>query len=191
MIGYSAWLGAGALTIGIGAAALAGSAAAHADAGTGSSARHHVSASHSTRPAAHSSPRPKTSATLLAASAVTGVADPKPRPLRAPTRHTTASSAPSAAHANGVPNITDLLGRIVMLGSDIQHFNAVRAIHSVEHAVAGAIQGGVNTVAGAIGGVANGIAGAVFTVVFIVALPVEIPLALYLFVQLVNSPLWF
>ncbi|MBI3692186.1 MAG: hypothetical protein HY239_16430 [Mycolicibacterium aromaticivorans] len=190
-MGFSAWLGVGALTIGVGAAALAGSGTANADAGTGTSARHQVSASHSTRPAAHSSPRPKTSATLLAASAVTGVVDPKPRPVAAVTRPTTTTSAPPTAHANAVPNITDLLGRIVMLGSDIQHFNVVRAVHSVEHAVSGAVRGGFNTVARAVSGVVNGIASAIFGVVFIVALPVEIPLALYFFVQLVNSPLWF
>ncbi|MCV7021591.1 hypothetical protein [Mycolicibacterium aichiense] len=191
-MGYSAWLGVGALTIGIGAAALAGSGAANADAGTGSSARHNVSASHSTRPAAHNSPRPKTSATLLAASAVTGVADPKPKPVTAAVnRHTTTSSAPPTTHTTAVPNITDLLGRIVMLGSDIQHFNVVRAVHNAEHAVTGAIRSGFNTVAGAIETVAGGIGSAVIAVVFIVALPVEIPLAFYLFVRLVNSPLWF
>ncbi|QEN13496.1 hypothetical protein ACRDU6_13190 [Mycolicibacterium sp. ELW1] len=191
-MGFSAWLGVGALTVGIGAAALAGSGTANAEAGTGSSARQHVSASHPVRPAAHNSPRPKTSATLLAASAVTGVADPKPRPVAAAViRHTTTISAPPTAHATAVPNITDLLGRIVMLGSDIQHFNVVRAVHRVEHAVSGAIRSGFTTVAHAVESVVASIGSAVIAVVFIVALPVEIPLAFYLFVRLVNSPLWF
>ncbi|KDF01421.1 hypothetical protein Y900_021400 [Mycolicibacterium aromaticivorans JS19b1 = JCM 16368] len=111
--------------------------------------------------------------------------------MAAVTLPTTTTSAPPTAHASAVPNITDLLGRIVMLGSDIQHFNVVRAVHSVEHAVSGAVISAANTVARAIETVAAGVGSAVIAVVFVVALPVEIPLALYIFAYLVRSPLWF
>ena len=78
-----------------------------------------------------------------------------------------------------------------MLGSAIQNFNVVRAVHGVERAVSAAGHDATKTVVGTVNTVVTGIARAIFTVVFIAALPIEIPLGIYLFQQLVNSPLWF
>lgn len=103
VVAYKAWLGAGALTIGIGAAALACSGVANADSGTGSSARHTVSANHSPSTAAHSAPRPKPSAALIAASTVTGVANHQPIPAAAVIHSVATSSAPPNPTANAVP----------------------------------------------------------------------------------------
>lgn len=191
MVGYSAWLGAGALTIGVGAAALACSGAANADAGTGSSARHNVSASHSPRTAAHQGPRTKPTAALIAASTVTGVANHKPRPSTVTSRHATTSSAPPTIQAHAAPNLTDLLGRLVQLGSAIQNFDVVHAVHGVVQTVTSTARHAVQTVVAAVGTVFAGIANAVLAVAFVVALPVEIPLGFYFLYQLVQSPLWF
>ncbi|QYL15474.1 hypothetical protein [Mycolicibacterium pallens] len=188
---YSAWLGAGALTIGLGAAALACSAAASADAGTGTSARHNVSTTHSAGPTAHSAPRPKPSAALIAASTVTGVADRKPTSAAAITKPATASSAPPIAHKNLLPpSLVDVLGRLVMLGSAIQTFDVGAAVHDAEQAVSAAAHNAVQTVVNAVQTVVGGVGSVVATALFIVALPIEIPIGLYTLNWLIHSPLW-
>ena len=195
MVNCSAWLTAGALTVGLGAAALMCSGLANADTGTGSSARHTVSAHASPHAAARHPPRSAApAAALIAAVTVNGVAHHKPRPAAAvPSRHTaTAGSAPPTAHTGAATDaFTDLLGRIVMLGSDIQHFNVVRAVHTAEAAVTSAVHGAVRSVVDTVRFVVAGIATVIGTAVFVVALPVEIPLAIYFVAAIIQSPLWF
>lgn len=184
---YKVWLGAGALTIGVGAAALACSGVANADGGTGLSARHTVSASHSPSTAAHDAPRPKPTAALIAASTITGVANHKRSPAAAvANEHATTSSAPPAtAHASAGTNFfTGLLGRIVLRGSEIQNFNVVRAVHDFSAVIHDVVQ---TVFINPVDTVIRGVSEIVATALFVVALPVEIPLALYFFNAVLHS----
>jgi hypothetical protein len=201
---YAAWLGAGALTIGVGAAALAcGTGVANADsAGTGSSARHTVSASQApsrARPVAHAAPRPKKSAALIAASTVTAVAAPSHNARPAARVDNSVSSAgppraeKSIAHASAGQNaLYDLLGRFVELGSAISNFDAVHAIQdAVQTAFINPVHTTIQTVVTAVHTVFSDFGNIVGSVLYAVALPVETPVWLFLFSTLVNSPWWF
>jgi hypothetical protein len=190
------WLGAGALTLGLGAAALAcGSGVANAD-NAGPASHHTIVARHSpVKPVAHATPRTKPSAALIVASTLTGVANHKPAPAAAITHSVTASSAPpnpATAHASAVPKIVNdlapLLGRLVELGSSIQHFNVVAAVQAV---FVNPIRTAIQTAVSAIHTVIGDIESLVGEVVSIVALPVEIPLYLVLLYGAVRSGLWF
>lgn len=110
VVAYRAWLGTAALAVGLGAAALASSGVANADTAGRPVPHHTIAASHSpVKTVAHTAPRPKPSAALIAASTVTGVANHKPTPATAVTNRVATSSAPpnpGAAHATAgaVPN---------------------------------------------------------------------------------------
>jgi hypothetical protein len=185
VVAYQAWLGAGALTIGMGAVALACSGAATAD--TGASACHTISASHSS--AAHTAPRLKPAAALIAASIAAGAANHKPI-LAAAVNH---SAATSLAHptASAVPNIVKdlapLVGSLVHLGSAITNFNAVYAVH----AAFGPLRNAIQTVGNAVHIVFADIQNVVAGIAYYVTIPFELPFFILEFLALKNAGLWF
>lgn len=150
----AAWLGAGALTMGVGAAALAfGSGVANADtAGPGTTSRHTVSAVHAPRgaskpiAAAHAAPRHTASPALIAASTITGVVTParKSSSAAAPRRVAVVSSSPpdpverpSTAQKAATPTANINIGDVIQ--------TVFSGITSAIQSVLSPINGAINT----------------------------------------------
>lgn len=186
MIATKAWLGAGALTIGIGAAALACSGVASAD--TAGPAPHHtIAASHSpVKPIAHTAPRPKPTTALIAASTLTGVADHKPTAAIHSVAHLTAGAVPKI-----VEDLAPLIGAIVHLGSEISKFNVARAIHDLPAAVQNAIHGAAQALTNPAHSIISNIEFTVAEIVGIITLPITLTIDLTLLIYAVKSGLWY